>query len=137
MKPLKPHFPLLILILFFASCGKNGNNKQSEKISTSPFKPSYLNTNLKESIPKGISVSARGKQINPDSISKPKSIAVKKPGPIPLHTNVFPVPKPQVVPVPTKLTAITPSENGIPPPKIVLTSGKIAIFQHCIDSMVA
>jgi ligand-binding sensor domain-containing protein/class 3 adenylate cyclase len=78
-----------------------------------------------DTIPTGVSIPAKGKWINPDSVTQPKKIPLLRPPKVvQTPTNVHPVRKPKVVQIPKKLTIITPGQDGIPLPVTVPAQGK-------------
>ena len=118
---------LLIVLILFISC-RNIPDEEINQVrnNTSEQNNNYLITGSGDTILTGIPIQAIGKKVNPDSISKPRSVALKRPPKIiPAYKNVKTASKPNVVIIPEKLTVITPGENGVPLPKVVAAKGKI------------
>ncbi len=69
---------------------------------------------------------AIGEYIPIDSVPPPEIVPLRGiPRKVSAHPNRFPAGQPKVIPLPDKLTVITPGENGVPMPKVVPATGKV------------
>ena len=68
-------------------------------------RPHFPVTTSGDTIPTGVPIPAKGKWINPDSVTKPQTISFRgKTKVAPVQTNIHPAGTPKVVPIPQELT---------------------------------
>ncbi len=116
-----------LTLLLFTACVEQSKTPIEEIQQTpSATKQNYFLTSTGDNIPTGVPITIKGKLLNPDSFTAPVTTPFTfKPRIAPAKTNVHTVGPPKIVPVPKKLTVITPGKSGIPLPKRIAGSGTI------------
>jgi signal transduction histidine kinase/DNA-binding response OmpR family regulator len=126
---MKSWLYLFILSLLLPACDRKTGNKPATSVYetiNAVEEPFILISPDGDTIPTGEPIPARGKWINPDSVSKPKTIPLRRqPKVVQAHPNVHPVGTPRVVPISEKPTVITPGEDDVPLPDTVPARGKV------------
>lgn len=119
-----------VLILLTIACNpefkETAPKVEKKGISVDSVEKPFLITGTGDTLPTGVPIPAKGKWIDPESVTQPKTIQLTgKPKVVSAHPNVHPAGTPKVVQIPEGLTVITPGKDGVPLPETVPARGKI------------
>ncbi len=117
MHSIKNNFHFVFFLIVFCAC--NNNNKQSEH---SPSSKNKKEDSLKAT--KNNLVTVRRAVVMSVPAGKPQILNITSPFVLPTNTNVHMVGEPDVVPIPEKLTIITPGTDTFGLPKKIPAAGK-------------
>jgi len=111
---------LILPLLLFTSCSRERKHAAANgdyQEAPAEKEAAVLPTPDGDTIPAAVPIYDRGKKVSLDSLPQPKIIRAGLPKTFPAHPNIHAAGTPKVVPVPRKLTVITPGEEGVPLPQ--------------------